>query len=205
MPLQSIASGSNGSPALGRWLSHPPPPPRREPARRAMKHGRRAQGYNDRPGVFARPAATVASGVNPLEQRPSLPAATADRRSARPSSTARMARARSPLKAAFSDQRSAFSLVFAGASHPSSVAATQRADGRHVRRRGAVQSQGLRPRGRTLLAVAGRAVADPAIAAPKCLAHWTGGCANRHRTPGNSCPKQKRAHDFRDVAAIRRG
>src|ERR1022692_3468000 len=62
---------------LGRWLSPPPPPPRREPARRAMKHGRRAQGYNDRPGVFARPAATVAFGVNPPEQRPSLPAATA--------------------------------------------------------------------------------------------------------------------------------
>ena len=35
--------------------------------------------------------------------------ATADRRSARPSSTARMARARGPLKAAFSAQRSAFS------------------------------------------------------------------------------------------------
>ena len=54
-----------------------------------MKHGRRAQGYNDRPGVFARRAATVASGVNPPDPRPSVSAATAGGRSAPPSSTAR--------------------------------------------------------------------------------------------------------------------
>jgi hypothetical protein len=37
--------------------------------------------YTDRSGVVARGAATVASGVNPPEQRPSVSAATAHRRS----------------------------------------------------------------------------------------------------------------------------
>ena len=158
---------------LGRWLSHPPPPPRREPARRAMKHGRRAQGYNDRPGVFARPAATVASGVNPLEQRPSLPAATADRRSARPSSTARMARARSPLKAAFSDQRSAFSLV-------SPAPAT-----RQVRRRD--------PAGGWATRSAARRCPEPGP--PAARAHATRGCRQGRSGPRNRCPEMPRALD----------
>ena len=44
--------------------------------------------------VFAYRAATVAPSVNPPEQRPSVSAATAHRRSAPPSSTAMMAGAR---------------------------------------------------------------------------------------------------------------
>lgn len=196
--------------ALGR-PAPPATPRRREPAGRAKKRGRRSpaqsvpslhrQVWHIRvPNGDRRPRRECARRAPICERRRrGLAQRTAEEHGDDG------AGAQPPKKSGF--QRSAFSFQpgFAGASHPSSVAATQRADGRHVRRRGAVQSQGLRPRGRTLLAVAGRAVADPAIAAPKCLAHWTGGCANRHRTPGNSCPKQKRAHDFRDVAAIRRG
>jgi hypothetical protein len=63
MPLQSIASGSNGSPALGRWLSH------RHPRRAENPQG--ARGRADNFGASARRAAAVASGVNPPEQRPS--------------------------------------------------------------------------------------------------------------------------------------
>src|ERR1039457_2122025 len=45
----------------------------------------------DSSDVLASHAATVASGVNPPEQRPSVSGATAHRRNARPSSTAIMA------------------------------------------------------------------------------------------------------------------
>src|ERR1017187_1062309 len=81
---------------------------RRGPARReeerAADGGRYASRHHtDRCDLFACRAATVASVVNPPEQRPSVPAATAHLRSAQPSSTARMARSRSRLKkAAFS-------------------------------------------------------------------------------------------------------
>ena len=53
-------------------------------------------------GGFARRAATVAFGVNPPEQRPSVSAATAEGRRAQPSSTAMMARARRPWVAEMS-------------------------------------------------------------------------------------------------------
>ena len=89
MPLQSIASGSNGSPALGRWLSHPPPPPRREPARRAKARSEIAGAYTDSSGAFACRAATVASRVNAPEKRPSLGATIAEGRRAQPGGTAR--------------------------------------------------------------------------------------------------------------------
>ena len=75
--------------ALGRPDTTCHAPPRREPARRARKHGRRSQGYNDRPGVCARSVSPVASGVNAPEDRPSVSAATSHRRSAQPSDTAR--------------------------------------------------------------------------------------------------------------------
>src|ERR1039457_3068310 len=87
--------------ALGRA---PPPATLRRaenPARRAKKRFQRSQSLcipspAESSGVFACRAATVASGVNPPEQRPSVSAASSHRRSARPSST-RMARSRSPL------------------------------------------------------------------------------------------------------------
>ena len=50
----------------------------------------------DSSGVFACRASPVACGVNPPEARPSVSSATADRRSAQPSSTAMVARARRP-------------------------------------------------------------------------------------------------------------
>jgi hypothetical protein len=53
--------------------------------------------HTDSSGAFACPAAPVASGVNPPEERPSVTAATADRRRAQPSSTAMMAKSRTPL------------------------------------------------------------------------------------------------------------
>ena len=62
MPLQSIASGSNGSPALGRWLSH------RHPRRAENPQG--ARGRADNFGAFPCRAAAVASTVNAPGQRP---------------------------------------------------------------------------------------------------------------------------------------
>jgi len=56
----------------------------------------------DSSAVFACRTATVASSVNPPEQRPSVSAATAHRRSVQPSSTARMARSRGPCVVAIS-------------------------------------------------------------------------------------------------------
>jgi len=53
--------------------------------------------YTDRPGALACRAAPVASGVKAVEQRPSMSAATSHRRSARPRSTATIARTRRPL------------------------------------------------------------------------------------------------------------
>jgi hypothetical protein len=62
------------------------------------------------PAYFASRAATVASGVNPPEQRPSVSVALRTGAAHQPSGTAMMARTRSRSKAAFSAQRSAFRL-----------------------------------------------------------------------------------------------
>ena len=67
--------------ALGR-----PVPPATPPAPRTVRRRRReaSRHYTHTSGVSAHRAATVASAVNPPEQRPSVSAATSDRRGARP-------------------------------------------------------------------------------------------------------------------------
>ena len=73
---------------LGCPLRRPPPVVRRRDRSRCGQHADGVASTTHSSGGFARRAATVAFGVNPPEQRPSLSAATSDRRSARPSSTA---------------------------------------------------------------------------------------------------------------------
>jgi len=109
-------------------------PPRQATMRRAKVRSEIARTIPTAPAQSRAVRRPVASGVNPPEERPSVSAATLHRCGAGPRGTAMRARARRPSKAAFSAQRSAFTLLRAlhardggvrsGASRALSVAAT---------------------------------------------------------------------------------
>jgi len=87
--------GGNETPGAIPGTQHAPP--RREPARRTAKHARRSRTVHRQPRRMRVPRSDSRHRRESAEQRPSVSADTADRRSARPRSTAMMLRSRRPF------------------------------------------------------------------------------------------------------------